>query len=56
MHPVLIRLNDLPAGHELNQIIIEQIYENTLLLEGLHPDPSSMIKRIQQLMEIALKD
>jgi molecular chaperone HtpG len=54
-HPVLIRLNEIPPDHHLNQMIIEQIYENALLIEGLHPDPSSMISRIQQLMEIALK-
>jgi hypothetical protein len=28
-------------------MIIEQIYEDALLIEGLHPDPAGMIERIQ---------
>lgn len=55
-HPVLFRLNEIPTDHRLSKIIIEQIYEDALLIEGLHPDPSSMISRIQELMEIALEE
>jgi len=32
---------------------IEQLYENQLLVEGLHPNPAAMIARIQTLMEAA---
>jgi molecular chaperone HtpG len=32
---------------------IEQLYENQLLVEGLHPNPAAMIERIQALMEAA---
>jgi molecular chaperone HtpG len=32
---------------------IEQLYENQLLLEGLHPNPAAMVDRIQLLMEAA---
>jgi len=32
---------------------IEQLYENQLLIEGLHPNPASMIPRVQTLMEQA---
>jgi molecular chaperone HtpG len=32
---------------------IEQLYENQLLLEGLHPNPATMVDRIQLLMEAA---
>jgi len=31
-------------------LIAEQIYENALLIEGLHPDPVSMVGRIQTLL------
>jgi molecular chaperone HtpG len=34
--------------------VIEQLYEDALLIEGLHPDPAGMIERIQQLMEAAV--
>jgi hypothetical protein len=37
-------------------LVAEQIYENTLLIEGLHPDPVSMIGRIQDLIARALGD
>lgn len=35
-------------------LYIEQIYEDALLIEGLHPDPASMIDRIQKIMSSAL--
>ncbi len=53
-HPILKRLSDQPDS-EINQMIIEQIYEDALLIEGLHPDPAGMIARIQELMKAALK-
>ena len=54
-HPILVNLNNIPASNSLSSIIIEQIYDDAILIEGLHPDPASMISRIQKLMEAALK-
>jgi molecular chaperone HtpG len=54
-HPILTRLNALPADSPLAPLVIEQVYENALLIEGLHPDPAGMIGRIQKLMEAALE-
>ncbi len=54
-HPILKDLLKLDAGTELQKLIIEQIYDSALLVEGLHPDPSSMAPRVQQIMEAALK-
>jgi molecular chaperone HtpG len=34
---------------------IEQLFDNLLLLEGLHPDPVQMVPRIQTLLEAATK-
>ena len=51
-HPILKNLSDADA--DLQALVIEQIYDSALLVEGLHPDPSSMAERIQQLMEKAL--
>ncbi len=53
-HPILKRLAALPEDSEIGKLVIEQIYEDALLIEGLHPDPASMILRIQKLMESAL--
>jgi molecular chaperone HtpG len=33
---------------------VEQLYENGLLLEGLHPNPAQMVGRIQALLEAAV--
>lgn len=54
-HPILVQLEALPAGSPLASLVVEQIYEDALLIEGLHPDPAGMIGRIQKLMEAALK-
>ena len=54
-HPIIQKLIQLCRSiHRLNELIIEQVYEDALLIEGLHPDPASMIERIQKLMEKAL--
>ncbi len=54
-HPILKRLSALTAADPLNPLVIEQVYEDTLLIEGLHPDPAGMVQRIQRLMEKALE-
>jgi molecular chaperone HtpG len=54
-HPVLAKLNQMPTDDGLSALVIEQIYDSALLIEGLHPDPASMLPRIQELMEKALK-
>jgi molecular chaperone HtpG len=43
------------APAELLDLSIEQIYENALLLDGLHPNPAEMVARIESLMEAATK-
>jgi molecular chaperone HtpG len=53
-HAILRRLNELPTEDERGGLVIDQLYENALLLEGLHEDPASMIQRIQKLIEVAL--
>jgi molecular chaperone HtpG len=54
-HPILTQLNALVPDSPLRGLVIEQVYEDALLIEGLHPDPSGMIERIQKIMEAALK-
>lgn len=53
-HPILARLAGLPAESPLAALVVEQVYEDALLIEGLHPDPASMIERIQKIIEAAL--
>ncbi|NWF63450.1 MAG: molecular chaperone HtpG [Chloroflexi bacterium] len=54
-HDLLKNLLKLEEGSELQTIVIEQIFDSALLVEGLHPDPSSMAERVQRIMEAALK-
>jgi molecular chaperone HtpG len=53
-HAILKRLLDLDSASELQTLIIEQIYDSALLVEGLHPDPSSMAARVEQIIQAAL--
>jgi molecular chaperone HtpG len=53
-HSILKNLLQLEPGSELHTAIIEQIHDSALLVEGLHPDPSSMTSRVEQIMEAAL--
>ncbi len=54
-HPILLRLSALNEDDPLSSLVIEQIFEDALLIEGLHPDPAGMIERIQKLMEAAIR-
>ncbi|PWB53056.1 MAG: molecular chaperone HtpG [Anaerolineales bacterium] len=54
-HPILVNLNAMPAEDDLSQMIIEQVFEDALLIEGLHPDPAGMIERIQKIIQAAIK-
>ena len=53
-HAILKNLVSMGSESDLQTLIIEQIYDSALLVEGLHPDPSSMTPRIQQIIEAAL--
>ncbi len=53
-HMILKNLFQLESGSDLQTVIIEQIYDSALLVEGLHPDPSSIAPRVQQIIEAAL--
>lgn len=53
-HPILKSLLAMPAESDLQPLVIEQIYDSALLVEGLHPDPSSIAPRVQKLIEAAL--
>lgn len=57
-HPLIRNLAQLHASRPddaLTQLVVEQIYDSALLLDGLHPNPANMVPRIQQLMEAATR-
>ena len=55
-HVILKKLLEMDSASELQTLIIEQIYDSALLVEGIHPDPSSMASRVQQIIEAALNN
>jgi molecular chaperone HtpG len=57
-HPLIQKLSALIAAGQAEGVVdscIQQLYENGLLLEGLHPNPAEMVGRIQALMEAAVE-
>lgn len=53
-HAVLKNLLAITENTDLQDAVVEQIFDSALLVEGLHPDPSSMVPRMQQIIEAAL--
>ena len=53
-HSILKNLLKDKVDPALQNLVIEQIFDSALLVEGLHPDPSNMAARVQQIMEAAL--
>ncbi len=57
-HPLirnLARLVETQPESALLAAAIEQLFENLLLLEGLHPNPAQMVPRLQTLLEAATR-
>lgn len=54
-HELIVRLAGMPEDDERLDLVIDQLYENALLIEGLHPNPVGMVERIQRLLVSALK-
>jgi molecular chaperone HtpG len=55
-HPLIQNLGhlvDRQGNDALVDLSIEQLFENLLLLEGLHPNPVQMVPRIESLLEKA---
>ncbi len=58
-HPLIQNLAHLVETRGDAPVIdtsIEQIYDNLLLLEGLHPNPAQMVPRLQSLLEAATRE
>lgn len=54
-HRIISGLAELPEDAPKFTLMIELLFENALLVEGLHPNPVSMIEHIQDLMVDALE-
>jgi molecular chaperone HtpG len=55
-HPLIHNLSTmLEQEPEVVDEVIEQLYENALLVDGIHPNPADMVPRIQKLLEMATR-
>lgn len=54
-HAIFSKMVNIDPESDLAMIAVEQIYESALLIEGLHPDPASMLPRIQDLINRVLE-
>lgn len=57
-HPLIQNLARFTMNQPDNPLIdltIEQLFDNLLLLDGLHPNPAQMVPRLQKLLEEALR-
>lgn len=55
-HPLIVNLAHLISSDTHSPLInlsIEQLYDSALVQEGLHPNPSEMLPRIQELLHLA---
>jgi len=56
-HAIIRNLADLIGKNApLADAVIEQLFDNALLVEGLHPNPAEMIPRLQTILEAATKE
>jgi len=56
-HPIIHRLAELVKANQNDELVttcIDQLFESSLLLEGLHANPAEMIPKIYKLMEKAV--
>jgi molecular chaperone HtpG len=51
----LARMAGESPDHPLVGLLVEQLYDNALMIEGLHPNPAAMVSRLQALMEAAAR-
>ena len=55
-HEIFQQLETETVDEKLANLVIHQLYNNALLVEGLHPEPASMVSQIQELIEYSLQD
>ncbi len=54
-HAIIQQLSALKGLNPIRELVIEQIYENTLLVEGMQVNTTDMVSRINQLLVAAMK-
>ena len=54
-HPIIFNLSKIEGINPIRELVIEQLYENALLAEGIQLNSSSYVKRVNKIIEAALQ-
>ena len=54
-HPIIIELAGIKGINPVRDLVIEQLYENALIAEGVQPNSADLVKRVNKIIEVALK-
>lgn len=54
-HPIILNLSKIEGINPIRELVIEQLYENALLAEGIQLNSSSYVKRVNKIIEAALQ-
>ena len=54
-HPIIKNLAGIKGINPVRELVIEQLYENALISEGVQPNSADLVKRVNKIIEAALK-
>ncbi len=55
-HPIIKDLAGIKGINPVRELVIEQLYENALIAEGVPPNSADLVKRVNKIIEAALKN
>ncbi|MDX9849560.1 MAG: molecular chaperone HtpG [Anaerolineaceae bacterium] len=55
-HPIIKDLSAIKGINPVRELVIEQLYENALIAEGVQPNSADLVKRVNKIIEAALKN
>ncbi len=55
-HPIIKNLAGIKGINPVRELVIEQLYENALISEGVQPNSADLVKRVNKIIEAALKN
>lgn len=53
-HPIIVQIGKISGVSKLRDLVVEQVYENALMIDGLQPNTSELVTRINKIIESAL--
>jgi len=53
-HSIIKHLAEIKGINPVRELVIEQLYENAMIADGVQPNSSNLIKRVNQIIEAAL--